>query len=731
MVLSNVPRPRRFPPRRASTILNARGSPDPPRKYLRMTPDLYAPCPCGSGKKFKWCCQPVYADINRALEQDANGQEERAQRLMDQVVQKHPRNPEAWGQKARLLFSHGKVDQAEEALAKAFEINPNYPFGLWLRAFFRYQEGETRGALLLARKAADAYDPDARDRLAEVYRMIFDCEMRRNCPVAARAALRLVAHYSPADEEVRTAFDNVFGEQAALPLAARRDYTLLSPPPGLAGTRRSAWDHALANRSTPRLSDLANVFEGLTQQDADDGPAWFNLALSRAWLGQNAPALEALDRYLALAPEDATASDAAALGEVLRLAEGMEEESDYHEYFFQHQLSDPQPVQKLLDDWVAAHRLIPVNTGQEGALAALVLEPSAPAIVTAGGPGTPAGGVLAGYLFVAGRILRFTGPVKERFDRVKDEVRQRLGLGPGELKEGRGHGQFRDVVSEALFIPPDKVDEKRVLEHAQKFYEDTWVRRPRRSLAGNTPVDAVGSPKLRKQLRGVIDFIEQCARVGVLVGYDFNRLRRKLGLLQAPPTPEGQVPQDLGALGASELAGLDAQKLSDEQLEQAYQSAHRLDAQELAAHFARTLIGRPARPDRPDRYPWYAFLTQKALREGDPAAALDLVNEGERVDCEQNEGRRRNDYELRRGQVLVKQGDADSARDVFRRLIDRVPGELRYRSQAAEAMLSLNQPARALEFAESGLEAARKQNDRDAEQHLMELAAAARKKMGP
>src|SRR5919197_815945 len=194
-----------------------------------MTPDLYAPCPCGSGKKFKWCCQPIYVDINRALEQD--------------------------------------------------------PFGLWLRALFRYQEGETRGALLLARKAADASDPEARDQFALVYRLIFDCEMRRNCPVAARAALRLVAHYAPADEEVRTAFENVFGEQGRLPLAARRDYPLLSPPPGLAGTRRGA-------PAPP--------------------PAWFNLALSRAWLGQNAPALEALDRYLALAPEDATAAEAAA-----------------------------------------------------------------------------------------------------------------------------------------------------------------------------------------------------------------------------------------------------------------------------------------------------------------------------------------------------------------------------------------------------------------------------------
>jgi hypothetical protein len=27
-------------------------------------PDVYAPCPCGSGKKYKWCCRP--GDIVRS-----------------------------------------------------------------------------------------------------------------------------------------------------------------------------------------------------------------------------------------------------------------------------------------------------------------------------------------------------------------------------------------------------------------------------------------------------------------------------------------------------------------------------------------------------------------------------------------------------------------------------------------------------------------------------------------
>src|SRR5262249_42142044 len=102
-------------------------------------------------------------------------------------------------------------------------------------------------------------------------------------------------------------------------------------------------------------------------------------------------------------------------------------------------------------------------------------------------------------------------------------------------------------------------------------------------------------------------------------------------------------------------------------------------------------------------------------------------NEGEKGDCEHNEGRRRNDYELRRGQVHAKRGELDEAANVFERLIERSPTELRYRGSAAEAMLSARQPGKALQFAEGGLAKARQQNDRDSEQYFLELASAARK----
>ena len=104
-----------------------------------------------------------------------------------------------------------------------------------------------------------------------------------------------------------------------------------------------------------------------------------------------------------------------------------------------------------------------------------------------------------------------------------------------ELQERRAPIQFQDVTADALLFPLKRAEDsaQRVLEHVQKHYEETWIHRPRRSLSGNTPVDAAAHPTLRKHLRGVIQFVQDCARGGMIADYDFDRLRRKLGLLES------------------------------------------------------------------------------------------------------------------------------------------------------------------------------------------------------
>lgn len=693
-----------------------------------MSIDVYASCPCGSGKKFKWCCQPIHGRIEDAFEQQAQGQHAAAIKLMDDLVAAEPDNPEAWGRRAQLLYENGRYDDAETSLDRALQLNPRYPFGYLLKGVFRHEEGETAGALRLFRQAADLYDPAAHDHLGQVFSLIAESELRANRPVAAHAALKLARRYRPADEALRETTETLFGEKSQLPLSPRRDYSFRAAPGG-ADADRQSWADALAAASTGRLGDAAAAFQARVEAHPDDAAAWYNLAVCRAWLGANRTAVEALDRYVALECDESAAEQAWALGEVLRCGQGLEEQSDYVEYSALYQLLQPEAVVPFLQDMERRRRLVGVKAFEEqGLLTALVLEKTAdltPELAAAQLPG------LAAYVMLLGDQLRLWNTDAAALADARQEFEQALGPALSPARPATGPANFHDVLAGALFFPVHATDAEqaraRVEEATRRYFEEKWIHKPRHSLGLVSPVDAAGHAVLRKKLRGVIRFIEECAAPSGALAYDFNRLRRKLGLTAEQPPAGEPRPADVTEMSAAELSALKAESLSDQDLEAAFQAAAKLDARELAGRFARALVARPATASRPDRFPLYAQLVNAAVAERDFGAALGYVDEGERFDCENNGGRRRNDFELRRAQVLAKSGDAAGAADAFSRLVERAPLELRYRGAAAEAMLSANEAARATAFAEGGLAGARQANDRDSEQYFRELLDAAQK----
>src|SRR5262245_13299248 len=497
-----------------------------------MALDPYSSCPCGSGKKYKWCCQNIFVDIERAFAQEEQGQHDSALRIMEEVVRKHPDNPEAWGRKAELLFRAGRTEEGEEVLQKAFDLNPNYPWGLWMRAQLRLNEGEVQGALILARKAAEAYDPAAHDHLVPVYSFIAEAELKRNRPVAAHAALRILSRLAPGDPQVREVLQDAFGPESRLPACARHFYELRRRPEGMSPERKQEWDRALSQVESPRLGALAAAFDQLAQQGPEDATAWYNLAIVQAWLGENRKSLDALDRYLELEQEDAKAAEAATLGELLRCGEGLEEIADHHEHRTEFQIRDFEAVSKLLQEWSETARMIVLPSQDRSVVAAMLLEPVTASVITTVSA-APQEKKFAGYLVLRGAQMRVWGPREDAFNRLREELKTRTALGVTEGKVEVSHANFNDIVAEALIVPANlskEENEQRVRDYAQGYFEESWVHRPRKSLSGNTPVDAAGHRTLRKKLLGTVQFQQDCAALGMLKDYDFDRLRRMLGL---------------------------------------------------------------------------------------------------------------------------------------------------------------------------------------------------------
>jgi predicted Zn-dependent protease len=166
--------------------------------------------------------------------------------------------------------------------------------------------------------------------------------------------------------------------------------------------------------------------------------------------------------------------------------------------------------------------------------------------------------------------------------------------------------------------------------------------------------------------------------------------------------------------------------LSDAELESAFRAALKLDAPELAERFARAVVARPATQGA-DRYPVFQHLIVAAQTASDYDDALKLIDAGLLADQSANDGQRESDYETRRGQVLAKRGDAETAIETFEKILSREPGNLKVVGSASEALLGAKKATAALQFAERGLAQAREQNNRDMEGYFLELSDAARR----
>ena len=723
-----------------------------------MPLDPYASCPCGSGKKFKWCCTAYFSQVEKAFEQERLGQHDAALATIKTLTTGHADQPAVWGYYAQFLYNAAGnaptpaeqeklVEQAEEALSEALKRDPNFGMAHFLRGMFRQNEGELIGALLLFRKAAETYDPEARDQLAHVYELIFRNELMLNRPVAARAALERSVGYQPDDPEARQHFNALFGPDSRLPECARKAYNLRP-------TAKKVSDAA----ATGRFSDARAAFEELTRTTAGDPAAWFNLGLVLAWTGEQPKAAEALNKSIDLETDDHRAEEAAALLEVLRCGQGMENDADYVEHGFYLPVRDGQAVMQWLQGMEQARRLLGVQVDQEqGVVSAMVVE-ELPSLLAVGS--TTLAKVVAKVTIAQG-VIRIWHPNRDNAARVAEELRNRVNLAVQEPVPTTTPINFGDVCIDALVYPTQTQDvqqaEEKLRGHAKHYFEEVWLHRALKSLAGNSPIDAVGSSLLRKRVFGVVKFVADCflgvvpqKRVGnqtvPIDVYDFAELRHKLGLeyVSAAP-PHVEVPVEVEApkpvpaapaaparravadMNAAELAAIDVAALSVGELDQAMRAALKLDARDLAVAFAQAGVTKPHDPAHADRYPLFAAAVTGATAAGEFDKALDLLAQGERFDAEHNGGSRAVEFGLKRAQMFVKAKDADKAAAAFDALIAAHPAEGKFYTTAAEEMLRMKAGSRALAFAERGLAAARSSGNRDLEGHCQELVAAAKK----
>lgn len=205
----------------------------------------------------------------------------------------------------------------------------------------------------------------------------------------------------------------------------------------------------------------------------------------------------------------------------------------------------------------------------------------------------------------------------KKIENLKHEFITKLQIPINQIVSTTNTADFGSVLLPAAIVPLAAKDQEQAKKMAsgqmEKYFEEVWINHPRKSLLGNTPVDASVHPILAKKLAGVIDFYEEILETQDASLYDFNRLRHKLSLGENLAQLADLASKPIKNMNAAELANADSDDMNLEQLEEAYRAAINLDAQELAYKFAKLMPDKGLLPGHGLLFPSSNILLKKKL----------------------------------------------------------------------------------------------------------------------
>jgi tetratricopeptide (TPR) repeat protein len=604
--------------------------------------DVYQPCPCGSGKKLKFCCQAIVADMVKVSELQQSSQHQTALNLLEIVEKKPgPRDvwPRAWVKTTRafLLFSLGQIEEPRRLVGEVLEELPEHPLAVAVNAVLALSADGYPGAMRAVYRAfqvSAAAQPFLTSHLAiTLARMM----LAKGHFLAARQHLQLAVQIDREHEDAAKAL-LIFMRDTQFSWLLRDGY-LLAPFHGN-NDLRAQFDAGVRLASQGCFSDAAKAFGSVARHEPKQPGLWWNIALCHAWASEDPLAVEALKAAAANQPDFEAQVDCLALARQLRAPDaqgkvpnltaafGVESVGklltalDQAPEFFRIDEPDTQPeddaprpagAYEVLDrdpNLIPSDRLSFENVAQvEGELAVFDQQED----------GTPAKAILS----ARGR---------ENFDRVISrftKIAGPLAVAEGDPEE---HGY---VLKENVPLIHDwHLPES--LSHAQRLdlnraagrhiIEDVWPTVPQEALGGKSPREAAQAPELRAALAASLVTLDVFCEKGGLV-FDEGAARERLGLPALALTP---LSDDNSADGPTllRLRHTNLSELSDDQLMRAADHVIRLNHTALGATVVGALLGRPSVQEKIDVPRLCMLLSRICARRLDIDAALGWVVRG-------------------------------------------------------------------------------------------------------
>lgn len=604
-----------------------------------MAVDAYAPCPCGSGQKFKWCCQKVEAYAEKAQRLFEGGQIDAAVAAADEGLRKVPGNPWLTIRKAVYLIRDGREAEAKPVLEQLVQAHPEQVGGrLLLFQAVLVTEGPIAGVAHL-QQVLPTLPPERREGMVPALRILAGLLREFDQVPAALKHLELAIDFaggrSEAPRETLRLFDGLMSDANQSPWS-RNIYRLAPPPADLDEGTRDRFAQALGWAGEGLWSGAAAAFETLAADGVPEADR--NLGLCRLWMTEDTEAIAAIRRYLPYADESEDAVDLESLCQVMAVPERSDLVDEVHWIWT---LRDRD---RLLAALNAADRAEYEGTEP--------LDPDDPQSVEVESfdildRPKPSGAIptdprqlptIRGRVLVGQEIVILEGIDDGRLDGLSNWLSEVAGpaIPPAhpKSKQIRKVSRTESALQVLIWASPDLPAEQwnaLAKERSAWITAEIWPKTPMPYLQGRTPLQAAKAGDARVALRAALCRMElrhEAARDPI----DLPALRARLEVPAEPAIDPETV--DLERLHIARLHQVPAASLDDDRLARLYDLAHRAAMILAIEHAALAIIERPGLLARPETGPLPVFsdLATVALSRGGKDEARKWLERGRQAD---------------------------------------------------------------------------------------------------
>jgi tetratricopeptide (TPR) repeat protein len=609
-----------------------------------MTIDPYQNCPCGSGKKFKWCCHKLAKYVDKCEQLLNNDQVAGALLALDEGLAVDPKSLWLRTVKAGILLDLHDHEPGYRIVDELLAENPGYVPALEIRVEDELAHGMAPQAVATIQCMLESVPAsDASDIVPWM--------------LAAARPLREHHYYFAAIQHARFAaaredlMEHAIRVEVGIETSPEvapwlKDTWELRAAPA-EGELSRRWTEAIDEAKLGRWKRAGDIFDSLVADQPAHADLLLNLGLCRGWSADEEAAATALHRAAMATADAETAVHIEALAQTISPRESAQTVDVVR---ISYPIRDhARLVQRLKDHPRVQVHVLDAKEGEapEGVKDEFYLLDK-DALKNLDNLSLEQVPVVAGFLRTRQTHLELEFP-----DPAPDDWRPQVTIAAaGDAIDSNGDRTVAGTLPVSLVrarrmwgLPPNADPRStylvRRMAHDQ-LYRDVWPNTPLGWLENKTPREAAAVPELKTSLRAAMLIAEHSSEV-MFLDHDFSPQRASLGI-DPEPTLEGDD-LDIGRLPLASLRRVRPDSLSTAKLLKLYERSAAYGQLNVFGEAARCLVARPG-TDLTERERAYQALIVSERARADRAAAAEWIRKARESDAALGAGDNRPVWEV-------------------------------------------------------------------------------------